>query len=160
MEAMLLGFCLSSLTLSSVFVMVELARDRRKQKGNHHRGQVSQKPLSVLQKKAQAPLGQSAPTPVEAPLQVEKEVAPKKSKVLDSLNKQLKSLGYVSKPQQLGFINRVLNSQCQELDDIDPNEIRQLFKVIRRYSNQESKTPTVPISPSAALPQTAAISRV
>lgn len=141
MEAMLLGFCLISLTLSSIIVAIELTRDRQRQK---RRDQPKRKPK--LPKSIQSPLKEiSSPekTTVAAP------PMQKKTKVLDSLNHQLISLGYVSPKQQLGFINRVLKSQRTEIDDIDPNEIRHLFKVIRRYTGPgiapDSTTITQPL---------------
>lgn len=154
MEAMLLIFCLGSLTISSIFVTIELARDRRKHKGNQLKRASLEKTPSVVEKKVQPPTRSRTAAPKVVQRSRETESKPQKSKVIDSLHKQLKALGYVSPNQQMGFVNRVLNSQCKELDEIDPNEIRQLFKVIRRYSTTENTV--TPVLPQQSLAQTAA----
>ncbi len=146
MEAMLLGFCLISLILSSVIVAIELGRDRRKQKSN-----ITFKTKKNQQKTIKFPLKGMMLSEIP-PLEQESQVLEKKIKILDSLNKRLIALGYVSSNQQLGFINRVLKSQRDTVEDIDANDIRHLFKVIRRYTG-----PTPPTAPSKisqdALPQ-------
>ena len=128
MEAMLLGFCLISLIFSSVIVAIELGRDRRKQKSG-----VKLKAQKNHQKTAPSSLNGTVLSK-NTSLGHETEFKQKKVKVLDSLNKQLIALGYVSSNQQLGFVNRVLRSQRSNVKDIDANEIRHLFKVIRRYT--------------------------
>ncbi|MBF0280151.1 MAG: hypothetical protein HQM13_20295 [SAR324 cluster bacterium] len=148
MEAMLLGFCLISLILSSIIVAIELGRDRRKQK-------TSNKPkANKNQQKTKIPSLQGIVLSEDSPPPEESQFPQKKMKVLNSLNKQLIALGYVSSNQQLGFINRVLKSQRSHVKDIDANEIRHLFKVIRRYTGP---TPPVLSSKSAqdGLAQTA-----
>ena len=142
MEAMLLGFCLISLILSSMIVAIELVRDRKKQQSR-----IQRKRMPKLPKSIQSTLKTMPPSakPVLAP------PPQKKAKVMDSLNHQLISLGYVSRKQQLGFVNRVLKSQRTQMEDIDPNEIRHLFKVIRRYTGPESaKIPQAPMTQAAS----------
>ncbi len=129
MESILLGFCLISFTLSSIIVGIELARDRRKHRQIHRQRKL------LNPSEETPPYRKSAPPPEKTNQHTSSKVAPKKTQVLDSLNKQLNALGYKSQKQQLGFVNRVLNSQRTDLDDIDANEIRHLFKVIRRYTN-------------------------
>lgn len=137
MEAMLLGFCLFSLILSSTFVAIELTRDHKRQKWGEPPKPKLKPSLSLSFKEI---------TPVERPTKPERLSDQATGKVLDSLNHQLIALGYVSSKQQLGFVNRVLKSQRTQIDDIDPNEVRHLFKVIRRYTGPsvslEAATPS------------------
>ncbi|MBF0286396.1 MAG: hypothetical protein HQM14_01145 [SAR324 cluster bacterium] len=129
MESILLGFCLVSFTLSSIIVGIELARDRRRHKYNHKQRKALGHP-----KEASSSI-KDTPHPEKIRFQTAPQTAPQKTNVLASLNKQLNALGYTSHTQQLGFINRVLNSQRTDLVDIDANEVRHLFKVIRRYTS-------------------------
>ena len=143
MEAVLLGFCLISLILSSAFVLIELTRDHKRQKCREPLVQKSKLFPNTRPLKETRPHDSS---PERIPLQ-------QKGKGLDALNHQLVALGYVSSAQKLGFVNRVLKSQRTQMEDIDPNEIRHLFKMIRRYTR-----PSVPLETTAqpATPQTAA----
>lgn len=122
---MLLGFCLFSLILSSTFVAIELRRDHKRQTWGE-----APKPKP----KPSPSLSLKEITPAERPIKPQRLSDQATGKVLDSLNHQLIALGYVSAKQQLGFVNRVLKSQRTQINDIDPNEIRHLFKVIRRYT--------------------------
>ncbi len=139
METVLLGFCLISLALSSVIVLIELVRDRIK-----HR-MVKKQKERVKKATPTSMVVQPSAALTKQVLSEESVSLQKKARSLELLDKQLVALGYVSIEQQLGFINWALNSQRKSLNEIDGKEIRHLFKTIRRYSPAE--TPNV-ISPA------------
>lgn len=161
MEVLLLSFCFISLALSSIFVGFELIRDQRKQKQSTPQKAELQK--NVLMDSAPSSLtrlgeagslksSQKAIEPnsmgrgqVTAPPAFRHSVS-RKTKILAALNKQLKTLGYVSPNQQLGFVNSVLNSERTTIEEINANDVRQLFKVIRRYTNSQSSTHSLQLS--------------
>ncbi len=53
-----------------------------------------------------------------------------RSKVFETLDKQLNQLGYVSKEPQLQFINSTLKSDHTELEELTPTELQIAFVAI------------------------------
>ena len=61
-----------------------------------------------------------------------------RNRVFETLDRQLNQLGYVAKEPQLQFINRTLNSEHTELEELTPNELQTAFTAIlqARESNE------------------------
>ncbi len=59
-----------------------------------------------------------------------------RNRVFETLDRQLNQLGYVTKEPQLQFINRTLNSEHTELEELTPIELQTAFTVISQ--TQES----------------------
>ena len=119
METILLGFCLISLMITGLIVVVEVLRERKR-----------------FSKLSEVELRQELRSLSKENFQVvEEESQPQISqRVFDVLRQQLKIFGYRSEEQQMLFLNRLLGSDHKVISDLSPQELRQVFAEIHRYN--------------------------
>ncbi len=113
MELVLLIFCVTSVIITSVIVTLELKGD---------------KTLSMQSYK-----GEINTTNFHGQRILEQDVKTNeqlRSRVFETLDKQLNQLGYVSKEPQLQFINSTLKSEHTELEELTPTELQIAFVAI------------------------------
>ena len=113
METILLGFCLISLMITGLIVVVEVLRERKRFSKLSEEVELRQELRSLSKEYFQV---------------VEEESQPQISqRVFDVLRQQLKIFGYRSEEQQMLFLNRLLGSNHKVLSDLGPQELRQVF---------------------------------
>ena len=113
MELVLLIFCVTSVIITSIIVTLELKGD---------------KTLSMQSYK-----GEINTTNFHGQRILEQDVKTNeqlRSRVFETLDKQLNQLGYVSKEPQLQFINSTLKSEHTELEELTPTELQTAFVAI------------------------------
>ena len=113
MELVLLIFCVTSVIITSVIVTLELKGD---------------KTLAM-----QSCKGEINTTNFHGQRILEQDVKTNeqlRSRVFETLDKQLNQLGYVSKEPQLQFINSTLKSDHTELEELTPTELQIAFVAI------------------------------
>ncbi|MDC0078258.1 MAG: hypothetical protein P8O73_07325 [SAR324 cluster bacterium] len=113
MELVLLIFCVTSVIITSVIVTLELKGD---------------KTLAIQSYK-----GEINTTNFHGQRILEQDVKTNeqlRSRVFETLDKQLNQLGYVSKEPQLQFINSTLKSEHTELEELTPTELQIAFVAI------------------------------
>ena len=113
MELVLLIFCVTSVIITSIIVTLELKGD---------------KTLSMQSYK-----GEINTTNFHGQRILEQDVKTNeqlRSRVFETLDKQLNQLGYVSKEPQLQFINSTLKSEHTELEELTPTELQIAFVAI------------------------------
>ena len=110
METILLGFCLISLMITGLIVVVEVLRERKRFSKLSEEVELRQELRSLSKENFQV---------------VEEESQPQISqRVFDVLRQQLKIFGYRSEEQQMLFLNRLLGSDHKVLSDLSPQEQR------------------------------------
>lgn len=120
METILLGFCLVSLMITGLIVVVEVARERKRFSKLSEEVELRQELRSLTKENFHT---------------VEEESQPQISqRVFDVLKQQLKIFGYRSEEQQMLFLNRLLGSNHENLSQLSPQEIRRVFAEIHRYN--------------------------
>ena len=113
MELVLLIFCVTSVIITSVIVTLELKGD---------------KTLAIQSYK-----GEINTTNFHGQRILEQDVKTNeqlRSRVFETLDKQLNQLGYVSKEPQLQFINSTLKSEHTNLEELTPTELQISFVAI------------------------------
>ena len=121
MEMILLFFCLTSVVITSVIVALELRGDKTLSKQSY-KGEIN-----TINFHGQQILAKDKNTNEQL-----------RNRVFETLDRQLNQLGYVAKEPQLKFINRTLNSEHTELEELTPNELQTAFNAIlqARKSNE------------------------
>ena len=119
MEMILLFFCLTSVAITSVIVALELRGDKTLSKQSY-KGEIN-----TINFHGQQILAKDKNTNEQL-----------RNRVFETLDRQLNQLGYVAKEPQLQFINRTLNSEHTELEELTPIELQTAFTVISQ--TQES----------------------
>ena len=121
MEMILLFFCLTSVVITSVIVALELRGDKPLSKQSY-KGEIN-----TINFHGQQILAKDKNTNEQL-----------RNRVFETLDRQLNQLGYVAKEPQLQFINRTLNSEHTELEELTPNELQTAFTAIlqARKSNE------------------------
>ena len=121
MEMILLFFCLTSVVITSVIVALELRGDKTLSKQSY-KGEIN-----TINFHGQQILAKDKNTNEKL-----------RNRVFETLDRQLNQLGYVAKEPQLQFINRTLNSEHTELEELTPNELQTAFTAIlqARESNE------------------------
>ena len=121
MEMILLFFCLTSVVITSVIVALELRGDKTLSKQSY-KGEIN-----TINFHGQQILAKDKNTNEQL-----------RNRVFETLDRQLNQLGYVAKEPQLQFINRTLNSEHTELEELTPNELKTAFTAIlqARESNE------------------------
>ena len=121
MEMILLFFCLTSVVITSVIVALELRGDKTLSKQSY-KGEIN-----TINFHGQQILAKDKNTNEQL-----------RNRVFETLDRQLNQLGYVAKEPQLQFINRTLNSEHNELEELTPNELQTAFTAIlqARESNE------------------------
>ena len=121
MEMILLFFCLTSVVITSVIVALELRGDKTLSKKSY-KGDIN-----TINFHGQQILAKDKNTNEQL-----------RNRVFETLDRQLNQLGYVAKEPQLQFINRTLNSEHTELEELTPNELQTAFTAIlqARESNE------------------------
>jgi len=119
MEMILLFFCLTSVAITSVIVALELRGDKTLSKQSY-KGEIN-----TINFHGQQILTKDKNTNEQL-----------RNRVFETLDRQLNQLGYVTKEPQLQFINRTLNSEHTELEELTPIELQTAFTVISQ--TQES----------------------
>ena len=116
METILLGFCLISLMITGLIVVVEVLRERKRFSKlsdvvelRQELGSLSKENFQVVGEESQPQISQ---------------------RVFDVLRQQLRIFGYRSEEQQMLFLNRLLGSDHKVLSDLSPQELRQVFAEI------------------------------
>ena len=115
MEMILLFFCLTSVVITSVIVALELRGDKTLPKQSY-KGEIN-----TINFHGQQILAKDKYTNEQL-----------RNRVFETLDRQLNQLGYVVKEPQLQFINRTLNSEHTELEELTPNELQMTFSAILR----------------------------
>ena len=113
MEMILLFFCLTSVVITSVIVALELRGDKTLSKQSY-KGEIN-----TINFHGQQILAKDKNTNEQL-----------RNRVFETLDRQLNQLGYVAKEPQLQFINRTLNSEHTELEELTPNELQNAFTAI------------------------------
>ncbi len=113
MELVLLIFCVTSVIITSVIVTLELKGDKTLAMQSY-KGEIN-----TTNFHGQRILEQDVKTNEQL-----------RSKVFETLDKQLNQLGYVSKEPQLQFINSTLKSEHTELEELTPTELQIAFVAI------------------------------
>lgn len=113
MELVLLIFCVTSVIITSVIVTLELKGDKTLAMQSY-KGEIN-----TTNFHGQRILEQDVKTNEQL-----------RSRVFETLDKQLNQLGYVSKEPQLQFINSTLKSEHTELEELTPNELQIAFVAI------------------------------
>ena len=113
MELVLLIFCVTSVIITSVIVTLELKGDKTLAIQSY-KGEINTTNFHV-----QRILEQDVKTNEQL-----------RSRVFETLDKQLNQLGYVSKEPQLQFINSTLKSEHTELEELTPTELQIAFVAI------------------------------
>ncbi len=121
MDLVLLIFCVTSVIITSVIVVLELKGD---------------KTLAMQSYK-----GEINTTNFHGQRILEEDVKTNEQlrlRVFETLDQQLNQLGYVSKEPQLQFINSTLKSEHTELEELTPTELQTAFVAIldARESNE------------------------
>lgn len=121
MEMILLFFCLTSVVITSVIVALELRGDKTLSKQSY------KSEINTINFHGQQILAKDKNTNEQL-----------RNRVFETLDRQLNQLGYVAKEPQLQFINRTLNSEHTELEELTPNELQTAFTAIlqARESNE------------------------
>lgn len=121
MEMILLFFCLTSVVITSVIVALELRGDKTLSKQSY-KGEIN-----TINFHGQQILAKDKNTNEQL-----------RNRVFETLDRQLNQLGYVTKEPQLQFINRTLNSEHTELEELTPIELQTAFTAIllTRKSNE------------------------
>ena len=121
MEMILLFFCLTSVVITSVIVALELRGDKTLSKQSY-KGEIN-----TINFHGQQILAKDKNTNEQL-----------RNRVFETLDRQLNQLGYIAKEPQLQFINRTLNSEHTELEELTPNELQTAFTAIlqARESNE------------------------
>jgi len=121
MEMILLFFCLTSVVITSVIVALELRGDKTLSKQSY-KGEIN-----TINFHGQQILAKDKNTNEQL-----------RNRVFETLDRQLNQLGYVTKEPQLQFINRTLNSEHTELEELTPIELQTAFTAIlqTRESNE------------------------
>ncbi|HBR60146.1 MAG: hypothetical protein CL909_07255 [Deltaproteobacteria bacterium] len=113
MELVLLIFCVTSVIITSVIVTLELKGDKTLAMQSY-KGEIN-----TTNFHGQRILEQDVKTNEQL-----------RSRVFETLDKQLNQLGYVSKEPQLQFINSTLKSEHTELEELTPTELQIAFVAI------------------------------
>ena len=113
MELVLLIFCVTSVIITSVIVTLELKGDKTLAMQSY-KGEIN-----TTNFHGQRILEQDVETNEQL-----------RSRVFETLDKQLNQLGYVSKEPQLQFINSTLKSEHTELEELTPTELQTAFVAI------------------------------
>ena len=113
MELVLLIFCVTSVIITSVIVALELKGDKTLAMQSY-KGEIN-----TTNFHGQRILEQDVKTNEQL-----------RSRVFETLDKQLNQLGYVSKEPQLQFINSTLKSEHTELEELTPTELQIAFVAI------------------------------
>ena len=113
MELVLLIFCVTSVIITSVIVTLELKGDKTLAMQSY-KGEIN-----TTNFHGQRILEQDVKTNEQL-----------RSRVFETLDKQLNQLGYVSKEPQLQFINSTLKSEHTELEELTPTELQTAFVAI------------------------------
>ena len=113
MELILLIFCVTSVIITSVIVTLELKGDKNLAMQSY-KGEIN-----TTNFHGQRILEQDVKTNEQL-----------RSRVFETLDKQLNQLGYVSKEPQLQFINSTLKSEHTELEELTPTELQIAFVAI------------------------------
>ena len=113
MELVLLIFCVTSVIITSVIVTLELKGDKTLAMQSY-KGEIN-----TTNFHGQRILEQDVKTNEQL-----------RSRVFETLDKQLNQLGYVSKEPQLQFINSTLKSDHTELEELTPTELQIAFVAI------------------------------
>ena len=113
MELVLLIFCVTSVIITSVIVTLELKGDKTLAMQSY-KGEIN-----TTNFHGQRILEQDVKTNEQL-----------RSKVFETLDKQLNQLGYVSKEPQLQYINSTLKSDHTELEELTPTELQIAFVAI------------------------------
>ena len=113
MELVLLIFCVTSVIITSVIVTLELKGDKTLAMQSY-KGEIN-----TTNFHGQRILEQDVKTNEQL-----------RSRVFETLDKQLNQLGYVSKEPQLQFINSTLKSEHSELEELTPTELQIAFVAI------------------------------
>ena len=115
MEMILLFFCLTSVVITSVIVAIEIGGDKSLSKQSY-KGE-----MNTINFHGQQILAKDKNTNEQL-----------RNRVFETLDRQLNQLGYVAKEPQLQFINKTLNSEHTELEELTPNELQTTFSAILR----------------------------
>ncbi len=119
MEMILLFFCLTSVAITSVIVALALSGDKTLSKQSY------KSEINTINFHGQQILAKDKNTNEQL-----------RNRVFETLDRQLNQLGYVPKEPQLQFINRTMNSEHTELEELTPIELQTAFTVISQ--TQES----------------------
>ena len=121
MEMILLFFCLTSVVITSVIVAIEIRGDKTLSRQSY-KGE-----MNTINFHGQQILAKDKNTNEQL-----------RNRMPETLDQQLNQLGYVAKEPQLKFINRTLNSEHTELEELTPNELQMTFSAIllARESNE------------------------
>lgn len=139
MATILLAFCLSSLSISSVIVCIELLRERRKyQQITNSVPRVVRAATRSTSLNRSHSSGKNKPAPPQV-----------SQRFLAELTKQMRELGYTSSEQQLNFINRVIGRQYTQVTDLTTHELKKVHAYINRYKTDQEE----PVS--SLIPQSA-----
>ncbi len=112
MEMILLGFCVTSVMITSIIVALEVRGDRKKNRRdlNHQKIPLAKQNLKPSPEK-------------NATRQL-------KTRIIQILDQQLRKLGYQSGEPQLRFLNEALKSKHKDLEELTPNELSAVFSKI------------------------------
>ena len=124
MEMILLFFCLTSVVITSVIVALELRGDKTLSKQSY-KGEIN-----TINFHGQQILAKDKNTNEQL-----------RNRVFETLDRQLNQLGYVTKEPQLQFINRTLNSEHTELEELTPIELQTAFTVISQTQESNEIAP-------------------
>ena len=113
MELVLLIFCVTSIIITSVIVTLEFKGDKNLAMQSY-KGEIN-----TTNFHGQRILEQDVKTNEQL-----------RSRVFETLDKQLNQLGYVSKEPQLQFINSTLKSEHTNLEELTPTELQIAFVAI------------------------------
>ena len=113
MELVLLIFCVTSVIITSVIVTLEFKGDKNLAIQSY-KGEINTTNFH----------GQRI---LEQDVKINEQL---RSRVFETLDKQLNQLGYVSKEPQLQFINSTLKSEHTELEELTPTELQTAFVAI------------------------------
>ena len=113
MELVLLIFCVTSVIITSVIVTLEFKGDKNLAMQSY-KGEIN-----TTNFHGQRILEQDVKTNEQL-----------RSRVFETLDKQLNQLGYVSKEPQLQFINSTLKSEHTEIEELTPTELQTAFVAI------------------------------
>ena len=129
MEMMLLGFCILSLILSSLIVVIELIRDHYKQQS------VTTQFLFVKDA-----LQRTTP-PQPHRLQTPPNPTPLPQTYFEVLKKELLALGYRTPDQQLKAVNFIVGQPHTQLTELSPQELKKVAHYLQQLKTNATQTP-------------------
>ena len=125
MDEILLGFCLTSLTITGLIVIIELVHERKRYE-KFSKEESLQNELNSLSSMSTADLDSANDSMIKPQIS---------QRVFVVLRQQLHIFGYRSDEQQMHFLNRLLGSNYQQISELGPLELRKVFAEIHRYKS-------------------------